>query len=173
MEIIKQIKKMENGINEKLKNNKIFIRIIENEEKNKGTIILAKENKINRAFNIEVTSNAQINISENGKLLERGWFIDRLGEWLFNLYNPVKYFYVFQGGKLNGKVLSRRKIDKLSDEITIDFHEERERGLPVPPKTIDNQPKVKGYLGPMFEDIDFGKIYLRYETQDIYNMNSI
>ena len=89
------------------------------------------------------------------------------------MYNPVKYFYVFQGGKLNGKVLSRRKIDKLSDEITIDFHEERERGLPVPPKTIDNQPKVKGYLGPMFEDIDFGKIYLRYETQDIYNMNSI
>ena len=111
MEIIKQIQKMENVINEKLRNNKIFIRIIENEEKNKGTIILAKENKINRAFNIEVTSNAQINISENGKLLERGWFIDRLGEWLFNLYNPVKYFYVFQGGKLNGKVLSRRKID--------------------------------------------------------------
>ena len=31
---------------------------------------------------------------------------------------------------------------------------------------------VEGYLGPMFDKIDYGKIYLRYETQEVYNMLS-
>mgnify|MGYP001080315436 CR=1 FL=1 len=39
-------------------------------------------------------------------------------------------------------------------------------------KELDNQLTVNGYLGPIFEKIDYGKIYLRYETQEIYDMLS-
>lgn len=170
METIKQIQKMENAINEKLRDNKILIRIIGNEDKNKGTIILSKDNKINRTFDIEVISNFQINISENGKIIQKGWFIEKIGVWLFNLFNPVNYLYVFHGGKLNRRVLTRKQIEKLSTETTIDFSEERKKGLPVHTIELDNQPIVEGYLGPMFEDVDYGKVYLRYETQKAYNM---
>ena len=31
---------------------------------------------------------------------------------------------------------------------------------------------VENYLGPMFDEIDYGKIYLRYETQEVYDMLS-
>ena len=170
MEIIKQIQKMEDAINEMLKDKKILVRIIGNDDKNKGTIILSKDNKINRTFDIEVISSFQINISENGKIIQRGWFIEKIGAWLFNLFNSVEYLYVFHGGKLNRKILTKKQIEKLSTENTIDFSEERKKGLPVHSKDLDNQPIVEGYLGPMFEDVDYGKVYLRYETQKGYNM---
>ena len=38
--------------------------------------------------------------------------------------------------------------------------EERKNGLLVHRKELDDQPMVENYLGPMFDEIDYGKIYL-------------
>lgn len=43
----------------------------------------------------------------------------------------------------------------------------RERGICTHCKELDNQPRFKGWVGPMF---DGGM--LRYETQDVYDMLS-
>lgn len=50
---------------------------------------------------------------------------------------------------------------------TPDFSQERELGLCVPRKELDNQPIYKGWLSPMW---DGGK--LRYETQEVYDLLS-
>ena len=173
MDLIDRIQELESEINQKLKKNKVLIKITDNKEKNKGMILVTKDNEINRLFDIEATSSAQINIIEKGKILENGLFIDNLGAWLYNLYNPVEFLYVFYGGKLNRKVLTRKQVNKISNDFTQDFHKEREMGLLVHRKELDNQPMVENYIGPMFEEIDYGKIYLRYETQEVYDMLSI
>ena len=113
-----------------------------------------------------------MNIIENNRKIETGLSTENLGKWIYNLYNPIEYLYVFYGGKLRGKILSKTQIDEISSENTIDFSKEREKGLLVHRKELDNQPIVRGYLGPMFEKIDYGKVYLRYETQEIYDMLS-
>ena len=172
MELIKEICKLESKINEKLNPNNVVVRILGDEDKSKGKIIILKDNKIHRGFKLNIISCYQINIIENNREIETGLSINDLGKWIFNLYNPIEYLYVFYGGQSNGKVLDRKEINKISNETTIDFHEERERGLLVHRKELDNQPMVEGYLGPMFDKIDYGKIYLRYETQEVYNMLS-
>ena len=95
MDLIKRIQELESSINEKFVNNNIIIRILGSTEKNKGQLIILKDKKINRGFDINVISYSQIDIIENGKILERGLFIDNLGKWLFNLYNTIEYLYVF------------------------------------------------------------------------------
>jgi len=172
MDLIKRIQELESSINEKFVKNNIIIRILGSTEKNKGQIIILKDKKINRGFEINVISYSQIDIIENGKVLERGLFIDNLGKWLFNLYNPIEYLYVFYGGNLNRKILTREQVNKISKETTQNFEEERKNGLLVHRKELDDQPIVENYLGPMFEEIDYGKIYLRYETQEVYDMLS-
>ena len=62
--------------------------------------------------------------------------------------------------------MTREQVNLIASGYTKE-NEER-----VHKKELDNQPKVQGYLGPMFGGIDYGKIYLRYETQEIYNMLS-
>lgn len=47
--------------------------------------------------------------------------------------------------------------------LSADYSKERKEGLCVPRKELDNQPLLKGFIGPMW---DGGK--LRYETQDVY-----
>lgn len=170
MDLIKQIQELESQINEKLKSNNVVVKILGDEDKSKGTIIILKDRKINRGFKIEIISCCQINIIEDSRKIETGLFTEDLGKWIYNLYNPIEYLYVFYGGELNGKVLTRVEIDKISNETTIDFSEEREKGFLVHRKELDNQPMVKGYLSPMFEKIDYGKVYLRYETQELYDM---
>ena len=170
--MIEKIQELESEINEKLKSNNVVVRILGNEDKNKGSIIILKDKKINRCFEIEIISCCQINIIENSKKIETGLFIEDLENWIYNLYNPIEYLYVFYGGKLSGKVLTKTQIDEISNETTIDFSKERAMGLLVHRKELDNQPMVKGYLSPMFEKIDYGKVYLRYETQEVYDMLS-
>lgn len=172
MELIKKIQNMESEINEKLKSNNLIVRILGDENKNKGTIIILKDQKINRGFKIEIISCYQMNIIENNRKIETGLSTENLGKWIYNLYNPIEYLYLFYGGKLSGKILTKTQIDEISNENTIDFSKEREKGLLVHRKELDNQPIVRGYLGPMFEKIDYGKVYLRYETQEIYDMLS-
>ena len=128
MDLIKRIQELESSINEKFVNNNIIIRILGSTEKNKGKLIILKDKKINRGFDINVISYSQIDIIENGKILERGLFIDNLGKWLFNLYNPIEYLYVFYGGNLNRRILTREQVNKISKETTQNFEEERKNG---------------------------------------------
>ena len=172
MSLIKEFQEIENKINEKLKDNNIVVKILEKEDETKGTIEILKDGNMNKKFEFEEISCCQIDTLENNKIVERGLFVDCLAQWLFNLYNPIEYLYAFYCGNLNGKVLNRDAISKISDSNTIDFHEEREKGLLVHRKELDNQPMVKDYIGPMFDKIDYGKVYLRYETQEVYNMLS-
>jgi hypothetical protein len=169
MDLIKEIQKLENEINEKLKANNVLVRILGDEDKNKGTIVILKDGKIHRSFKIEAISCCQINIYSNSKEIENGLFTEDLGKWIYNLYNSIEFLYVFYGGELSGKTLTREQINEILIGITKDLHKEREKGLLVHRKELDNQPKVKGYVGPMFEKIDYGRIYLRYETQDVYD----
>lgn len=172
MNLIKEIQKLEGRINSKLKDNHIEIKIIESKDQYEGKIIILKDKKVIRVFGINMISCSQIDVYEKDKILEQGLFIDILGAWIFNLYNNVEYLYVFYGGELNRKVFTQKSISKISTGITPNMSEERNNGHLVQRKELDEQPKVEGYLGPMFEEIDYGKIYLRYETQEIYNMLS-
>lgn len=170
MDLIKRIQELESSVNKKLTKNNIIVRILENTEKNKGRITILKDKKINRKFDVSIISYSQIDIIEDGEILEKGLFIDDLGKWLFNIYNPIEYLYVFYGGGLNRKILTRNQVDKISTETTQNFEKERKEGLLVHRKELDDQPIIENYLGPMFDGIDYGKIYLRYETQDVYDM---
>lgn len=84
----------------------------------------------------------------------------------------IEYLYEFVGGKLNNRILTREEINEISNELTKDYSEERKKGIAVHRKELDNQPTVEGYLGPMYNGIDYGKIILRYETQEVYDMLS-
>lgn len=170
MYLIKKIQELESSVNKKLTKNNIIVRILESTEENKGRITILKDKKINREFDINVISYSQVDIIEKGKIIEKGLFIDDLGKWLFNLYNPIEYLYVFYGGSLNREILTRNQVDKISTETTQNFEKERKKGLLVHRKELDDQPIIENYLGPMFDGIDYGKIYLRYETQDVYDM---
>lgn len=81
--MIEKIQKLESEINEKLKSNNVVVRILGNEDKNKGSIIILKDKKINRCFEIEIMSCSQINIIENSKKIETGLFYVR---YYFNDY---------------------------------------------------------------------------------------
>lgn len=172
MDLLKEFQKLQDKINKELKISDISIKILSSKENNKGRLIIMKNKQIDKQFDIELISICQIHIIENDKMLEEGLFIDDLGQWIFNLYNPIEYLYAFYGGDLNKKILTRNEVDKLSSSLTQDYHKEREQGLIVHRQELDNQPIVEGYLGPMFDKIDYGKIYLRYETQKIYDMLS-
>lgn len=172
MNLINEVQKLECRINSKLEDNHIEIKIIESKDQYDGKIIILKDKKVIRVFAINMISSSQIDIYEKDKILEQGLFIDNLGAWIFNLYNNVEYLYVFYGGELNRKVFTKEGISKISIVITPNMSDERNKGFTVHRKELDEQPKVEGYLGPMFEEIDYGKIYLRYETQEIYNMLS-
>ena len=76
---------------------------------------------------------------------------------------------LFVGGQYNGKIVDVEEIYKTmwNGKLTMDWSEERKNGGCVPREELDRQPKVDGYLSPMW---DSGM--LRYETQDVYNMLS-
>lgn len=155
METIEKVKFIERVMNEKLEKNKIRVEVISKPNKMQGEIIIYKNNILDKKFNIEAIGNFQIKIMEQEKVIECGLFINNLDIWIYNLYNPVKYLYKFFGGTLNKSVLTRSQISKISNRLT-----------------PDNQPIVKEYVGPIYEKMDYGIIYLRYETQEIYNMLS-
>lgn len=164
------IKNLEKDINEKLKMNNVIVRIIRIKDNNKAKIVIFKDKMIDKEYNIEVIASKQIKIIEKNKIIENGLFIDNLIIWIYNLYNPVEYLYEFYGGKLNNKVLTRQQIDKISNGLTRDYSTERKDGLLMHKKELNNQPTVEGYLGPMYNRIDYGKIYLKYETMEFYKI---
>ena len=83
MNVIEEIKKKESMINEKLKANNVLVKILSSENKNKGTISIFKDKKINRFFEIEAISSCQIEVVENGKIIEYGLFRDDVGMWIY------------------------------------------------------------------------------------------
>lgn len=75
----------------------------------------------------------------------------------------------FVGGRLNGQILSVEAVERwhCNGQHTEDLSEIRNHGGCVHRQELDNQPKVDGYLGPMW---DGGM--LRYETPEVYDMLS-
>ncbi len=170
-DIIKRIEDTEETINNKLNDN-IAIKIYNFHDRNNGMIVIRKDDKIDKTFRIKAISSCQIDIIRNNKIVENGLFIDDLAKWIYNLYNPVDYRYVFYGGYLNSKTLKSEEIKDIIIGKTPNYTEIRKTGALVHRKELDDQPIVKNYLGPMFDKIDYGIIYLRYETQEIYDMLS-
>lgn len=169
MEAINRVIELEKSINEKLKNNDVIVRITKSENENEAMIVILKNKKISRVYHIKAISQSEINIFDNERMLESGLFTDDLVKWIYNIYNKVEYVYTFYGDKLDKRILNRDEVIKISNGKTKDFSEERIRELLVHRKELDNQPTVTGYLGPMFDGIDFGKVILRYESQEAYD----
>ena len=165
------IKQIEEKINNSIKKNhaKVSIKIKKN---NEGEIIVIYNKKLYKNYLIKAISSKQIDIIENNMVIEKGISIYDLEKWFYNLFNPVNYLYVFYGGELNGKTLNKNSIDKIANNTTDDYSSKRENGICVHRKELDNQPIINGYLGPMYENIDFGIVYLRYETQEVYDLLS-
>ena len=150
--IIGLLKEVEN-INKKLEKSNLAIKIFNFRYKDAVLIILKKE-MIQDIFVLKATSSCQINIIKDRINIETDFCIDNIGAWIFNLYNPVKKFYKFSGGKLNNKIFTDEDLDKINN---------------IKRKKSNNEPIIKDYIGPMIDKIDYGKIYFRYETQKEYN----
>ncbi len=172
MKLVERIQKSEVFINEKMKNNNVVVRILEDKDEDKGEILIFKDKKIERIFQIERIAYRQIEIKEDNKVLEYSLHIENLGKWLYNLYNPIEVLYVFYGGEQRGRTLTKNQVEKIAIGRTDSMVISRKNNMDLEKKVTDKQPIVKGYLGPMFERIDYGKIYLRYETQEIHDMLS-
>ena len=77
---------------------------------------------------------------------------------------------IFVGGKYNKMCVDVIDIytnGMWNGKVSPNYTEQRQRGACVPRKELDNQPKVNGYLGPMWDGDK-----LRYETQEVYDMLS-
>ena len=167
MEFSKMIQIQINQLNDKLRKTGITVKKLQEEDDNKSKIVILKGQKIKDNYEVIKVSKRTICILKEGEILERKLFIGYLGKWLYNIYNDVEYLYVFYGGELNRKVLTKTEVYKISKGI---FNENQNKAYINQKYVIEQQPEVKGYLGPVFEEIDYGKIYLRYETKEIYNM---
>lgn len=105
----------------------------------------------------------------------------------------MRVFYEFVGGQLNKAVMVRSEVEELAEGYTPDRSMERLAGRLVPRKELDNQPKIPGYVGPMwdgeryllkggmmvytFDNVDLEKVeeivgIIRYESQEAYDMLS-
>lgn len=77
----------------------------------------------------------------------------------------------FAGGKYDGMTVevSTIYVNGMWNGLTSeDYSAHRANGaIGVPRAELDNQPKVGGYLGPMWDGDG-----LRYETQEVYDMLS-
>ena len=105
----------------------------------------------------------------------------------------MRVFYQFWGGHLNKQTFVRSEVEEIACGHTPDMTYKRVRGVLCQRQELDNQPKVAGYLGPMwdgeryilsngemvytFEKVNPDSIVevvsvLRYETQEVYNQLS-
>lgn len=101
--------------------------------------------------------------------------------------------YSFYGGTYDGQQFHREFMEGIKDGLTADNTLKRAMGCLCPRKELDNQPKVDGYYGPMWDGIrcvmndgsvkyDFQVLdktqvvysfgVLRYETEEIYEAMS-
>lgn len=56
--------------------------------------------------------------------------------------------------------------------VNPDLSKDRSEGYKVHREELDNQPKIRGYIGPMYNGIEDDKIVIRYETPKVYKMLS-
>jgi len=157
--VIKDIIKLETQINKKLIPNNIVIKIFEKNNK-EGTIVITKNKELIRVFHFKAIGAFQMEIIENNCIIESGLWIKSLGKWIYNLFNNVDYIYKFYGGSLNNKVLKQNEIENMA--IRFEINNENRKF----PKRI---PIIQGYLRPMYDGIDYGIIFYRYETQEVCN----
>lgn len=176
---VKKLKEHEIDINIKAKIRGFIVDITDNKD-NTGTIAVWKfdKNTETRTFvetlNIEGVASFQITIKKDNEILENGLFLDKITKWIYNRLNNenIEFLYQFFGGKYNGKTMTRAEVESLSSGTTEDLTHIRQQGGTCHRKELDNQPLVNGYLSPMFSHIGYGFIYLRYETQEVYDIMS-
>ena len=170
---VERLKEDEENINIKAKIRGFMVEITDNND-NTGSITVWKFNKNKKnssemltfietqtfveALNIEGIADFQVTIKKDNEILEHGLCLDNITQWIYNRLNneSIEFMYEFCGGKYNGKTMTRTEVESLSHGTT----------------ELDKQPLVNGYLPPMFSQIDYGLVYLRYETQELYNMMS-
>lgn len=122
-------------------------------------------------LDIEGIADFQVSIKKENEILEDGLFLDKITKWIYNRLNneKIEFMYEFVGGKYNGKTMTKAEVETLSHGLTEDLTHIRQEGGTCHRKELDNQPLVDGYLLPMFSHIDYGLVYLRYETQEVYD----
>lgn len=106
----------------------------------------------------------------------------------------MRLFYEFIGGALPNRFYVRSEVEEMAIGHTPDRSRERLAGRIVPRKELDNQPKVAGFVGPMwdgerylltdgrlvytFEQVNLESVaeivgIIRYETQEAYDILSM
>lgn len=122
-------------------------------------------------LDIEGIADFQVSIKKENEILEDGLFLDKITKWIYNRLNnkKIEFMYEFVGGKYNGKTMTKAEVETLSHGLTEDLTHIRQEGGTCHRKELDNQPLVDGYLSPMFSHIGYGLVYLRYETQEVYD----
>ena len=174
---IKKLKENENDINIIAKIRDFKVDITDNKN-NTGSITIWNFNDNTKKFietlDIEGIAGFQVTIKKKNKILEYGLSLDKIAQWIYNRLNSesIEFMYQFFGGKYNGQTMTRQEIESISSGTTEDLTHIRQQGGTCHRKELDNQPLVDGYLSPMFSHIDYGLIYLRYETQEVYNVLS-
>ena len=105
----------------------------------------------------------------------------------------MRLFYEFIGGALPKRFYVRSEVEEMAIGHTPDRSRERLAGLLVQRKELDKQPRVAGFVGPMWDGerylLDDGRIVhtfekvnpyaiteivgvIRYETQEAYDILS-
>lgn len=186
---VERLKEVEEAINIKAKIRGFIVDITDNRNNN-GSITIWEFNKNTKHLNemqtfmemktfvetldIEGVADFQVSIKKDNEILEHGLFLDNITKWIYNRLNneDIEFMYEFIGGKYNGQTMTRIEVESISNGKTEDLTHIRQQGGTCHREELDNQPLVNGYLSPMFSHIDYGLIYLRYETQDVYNTMS-
>lgn len=186
---VEKLKEHEYDINIKAQIRNFKVEILDNGD-NTGSITVWKFNKNKKnlsemltfietqtfveTLDIEGIADYQVTIKKDNEILEHGLFLDKITKWLYNRLNneKIEFMYEFVGGKYNGKTMTKAEVESLSHGLTEDLTHIRQKGGTCHRKELDKQPLVDGYLSPMYSHIDYGLIYLRYETQEVYNILS-
>lgn len=183
---VEKLKEHEYDMNIKAQIRNFKVEILDNGD-NTGSITVWKFNKHKKnlsemltfietqtfveTLDIEGIADYQVTIKKDKEILEDGLFLDKVTKWLYNRLNNenIEFMYEFVGGKYNGQTMTRAEVETLSHGLTEDLTHIRQKGGTCQRKELDNQPLVNGYLSPMFSHIDYGLVYLRYETQEVYD----
>lgn len=186
---VERLKEDEENINIKAKIRGFMVEIADNLN-NTGTITIWKFSKNTKnlsemqtfietktfveTLDIEGIASFQVTIKKDDEILEDGLSLDKITQWIYNRLNNenIEFMYEFVGGKYNGQTMTKAEVETLSHGLTEDLTHIRQKGGTCQRKELDNQPLVDGYLSPMFSHIDYGLVYLRYETQEVYNILS-
>lgn len=187
---VERLKEHEYDINVKAQVRNFKVEITDNGD-NTGSITVWKFNKNKKnisemltfiqtqtfveTLDIKGIASFQVEIKKDNEILEHGLVVDKITKWLYNRLNneSIEFMYEFFGGKYNGQTMTRAEVETISHGLTEDLTHIRQKGATCHRKELDNQPLVNGYLSPMYSHIDYGLVYLRYETQEVCNSMSI